>query len=133
MKSEHGVDAVMEESAVGDSSGNGAAELAFREVKAKVRTLRSEVDRLHGLEIKSDSPVVTWLVEHAVNTINIGRRANGLGAAAWPPMQKADRGLLGKGLVPSGRQADEQVGGQAPPRPFPRLDLEKRRVARWHA
>ncbi len=30
-KSEHGVDVVMEKSAVGDSSGNGAAELAVRE------------------------------------------------------------------------------------------------------
>ncbi len=74
LKSEHGVDVVMEEIVVGDSSGNGAAELAAREVKAKVRAVRSEVDRLHGVEIKSDSPALTWLVEHAANTINIGRR-----------------------------------------------------------
>ncbi len=45
LKSEHGVGVVMEEQAVGDSSCNGAAELAVREVKAKVRTLRSVVDR----------------------------------------------------------------------------------------
>ena len=59
LKSEHCEDVVMEESAVGDSSGNGSAELAVREVKAKVRTLRPEVDRLHGVEIMSDRTVLT--------------------------------------------------------------------------
>ncbi len=36
--------------------------------------MRSEVDRLHGVEIKSDSPVLILLVEHAASTFNIGRR-----------------------------------------------------------
>ena len=74
MKSEHGAGVVMKESTVGASSGNGAAELAVREVKATVRTLRPEVDRLHGVEIMSDRTVLTWLVEHAANAVNIGRR-----------------------------------------------------------
>jgi hypothetical protein len=76
------MEVILEESAVGDSSGNGNAEMAVREVKAKTRSLRHQAEKLHGVEVGSDSPLVTWMVEYAANTINIGRRGQD-GRTAW--------------------------------------------------
>ena len=72
----------MEESAVGDSQGNGLAEHAVREVKAKVRTVCLQTKELHGTEIKADHPCLPWLVEYAAMSINVGRRGPD-GRTAW--------------------------------------------------
>ncbi|CAK0830057.1 unnamed protein product [Prorocentrum cordatum] len=82
LKEEYGIETVPEESAVGDSQGNGLAEHAVREVKAKVRTVRAQVDDLHGVSIGVEHPVTPWMVEFAAMSINLGRRGAD-GRAAW--------------------------------------------------
>ena len=59
---------------MGDSSSNGLAEHAVREVKAKARSLAQGLKRLLGQELEPTHPVVTWLIHWAAMTINIGRR-----------------------------------------------------------
>ncbi|CAK0882798.1 unnamed protein product, partial [Prorocentrum cordatum] len=82
LKEEHGVETVPEESAAGDSQGNGLAEHAVREVKAKVRTARAQVDDLHGVSIGVEHPVTPRMVEFAAMSINLGRRGAD-GRTAW--------------------------------------------------
>ncbi|CAK0856358.1 unnamed protein product [Prorocentrum cordatum] len=82
LKEECGIETVPEESAVGDSQGNGLAKHAVREVKAKVRTVRAQVDDLHGVSIGVEHPVTPWMVEFAGMSINLGRRGAD-GRAAW--------------------------------------------------
>ncbi|CAK0838042.1 unnamed protein product, partial [Prorocentrum cordatum] len=82
LKEEYGIETVPEESAVGDSQGNGLAEHAVREVKVKVRTVRAQVDDLHGVGIGVEHPVTPWMVEFAAMSINLGRRGAD-GRAAW--------------------------------------------------
>ncbi|CAK0847058.1 unnamed protein product [Prorocentrum cordatum] len=65
LKEEHGIETVPEESAVGGSQGNGLAEHAAREVKAKVRTARAQVGDLHGVSIGVEHLVTPWMVEVA--------------------------------------------------------------------
>ena len=69
-----GTEIVPEEASMGDSSSNGLAEHAVREVKAKARSLAHGLKRLIGQELESTHPVVTWLIQWAAMTINIGRR-----------------------------------------------------------
>ncbi|CAK0896231.1 unnamed protein product [Prorocentrum cordatum] len=82
LKEEYGVETVPEESAVGDSQGNGLAEHAVREVKAKVWTARAQVGDLHCASIGVEHLVTPWMVEFAAMPINLGRRGAG-GRAAW--------------------------------------------------
>ena len=79
---DHGVEVVPEESAVGDSQGNGLAEQAAREVKAKVRSLRLQAEELHGRPLRPDHPCLPWMVDFAAMSINIGRRGVD-GRTAW--------------------------------------------------
>ena len=69
-----GTEIVPEEASMGDSSSNGLAEHAVREVKAKARSLAHGLKRLLGQELEPTHPVVTWLIQWAAMTINIGRR-----------------------------------------------------------
>ncbi|CAK0863719.1 unnamed protein product, partial [Prorocentrum cordatum] len=78
----HGVETVPEDSAVGDSPGNGLAEHAVREVKANIRTVRAQGDDLHGVGIGADHPVILWMVEYAATSISLGRRCAD-GRTAW--------------------------------------------------
>ncbi|CAK0826156.1 unnamed protein product [Prorocentrum cordatum] len=82
LKEEYGIETVPEGSAVGDSQGNGLAEHAAREVKAKARTARAQVDDLHGVNIGVEHPVTPWMVEFAAMSINLGRRGAD-GRTAW--------------------------------------------------
>ena len=75
LKNKFGTEIVPEGSSVGDSSSNGLAEHAVREVKAKARSLAYELKKLlGGVEPNAKAPAVTWLVQWAAMTINIGRR-----------------------------------------------------------
>ena len=69
-----GTEIVPEEGSMGDSSSNGLAEHAVGEVKAKARRLAHGLKRLLGQELEPTHPVVTWLIQWAAMTINIGRR-----------------------------------------------------------
>ena len=52
---------VLEESPVGDSQSNGLAEMAVREVKGVVRSLRWALEELHGMKIGNSSAVLPWM------------------------------------------------------------------------
>ncbi|CAK0876009.1 unnamed protein product [Prorocentrum cordatum] len=82
LKQEYGIETVPEESAVGDSQGNGLAEHAVREVKAKARAARAQVGDLHGVSIGVEHPATPWMVEFAAMSINLGRRGAD-GRTAW--------------------------------------------------
>eukprot|EP00971_Amphidinium_carterae_P015640 308814-Amphidinium_carterae.1 len=70
----HKVDVRLTESAVGDSNGNGLAESAVRELKAKCRLLKLQVENLHGCSLSRESNLVPWLVRFAASTMNLGRK-----------------------------------------------------------
>ena len=90
-----GTEIVPEEASMGDSSSHGLAEHAVREVKAKARSLAHGLKRLIGQELESTHPVVTWLIQWAAMTINIGRRGidgkNTLGATTWTTLSTQHR------------------------------------------
>eukprot|EP00971_Amphidinium_carterae_P265645 5270115-Amphidinium_carterae.1 len=74
----------MSESSRSDSSGNGLAEHAVRELKAKTRGLRLQVEELHGITLCASDAIVVWTVLFAASAmvINIGRRGPD-GRTAW--------------------------------------------------
>ncbi|CAK0851548.1 unnamed protein product, partial [Prorocentrum cordatum] len=154
LKEEYGIETVPEESAVGDSQGNGLAEHAVREIKAKARTVRAQVDDLHGVSIGVEHPVTPWMVEFAAMSINLGRRGAD-GRAAWElrhgrPFNKdlacfsekvlylpggkrkagiEDKFLAGLYLGPTRRTGEVYVGtelGALRARTFKRLTVEQR-------
>ncbi|CAK0826820.1 unnamed protein product [Prorocentrum cordatum] len=114
LKEECGIETVPEESAVGDSQGNGLAEHAVREVKAKVRTVRAQVGDLHGVSIG-----------FAAMSINLGRRGAD-GRTAWElrhgrPFNKDLACFSEKALVYIGTE-----WGALRARTFKRLTVEQR-------
>jgi len=70
----YGIAIVPEDASVGDSSGNGLAEHAVREIKAKTRSLAHALFRFLGIKLPTSHPTLTWLVAWAAMTINMGRR-----------------------------------------------------------
>eukprot|EP00971_Amphidinium_carterae_P280453 5567632-Amphidinium_carterae.1 len=73
----------MSESSRSDSSGNGLAEHdAVRELKAKTRGLRLQVEELHSITLCASDAIVVWMVLFAAMVINIGRRGPE-GRTAW--------------------------------------------------
>ena len=67
------IEIVKETTSKGDSSANGLAEGAVKEVKAKVRTLRFAVERNLRQVIPDTAAVLAWLVAFAAFTINVTR------------------------------------------------------------
>eukprot|EP00971_Amphidinium_carterae_P275602 5468716-Amphidinium_carterae.1 len=72
----------MSEASKGDSSGNGLAEHSVRELKAKTRGLRLQVEELHDITLVHSDAIVVWMVLFAAMIINIGRRGPD-GRTAW--------------------------------------------------
>ncbi|CAK0888783.1 unnamed protein product [Prorocentrum cordatum] len=110
LKEECGIENVPEESAVGNSQGNGLAEHAVREVKAKVRTVRAQVDDLHGVSIGVEHPVTPWMA---------GKRKAGI----------EDKFLAGLYLGPTLRTDEVYIGtqlGALRAGAFKRLTVEQR-------
>ena len=64
------VGAVPEHSAVGESASNGRAERAVQRFEDHVRTLLGELESRIGQRLKSDHPILAWLVEYAVVLLN---------------------------------------------------------------
>ena len=58
----------------GESQGNGLAEGAVKEVKAKVRTIRFNFEESLGKPVPDDHVVLAWLVLWAVASVNLGRK-----------------------------------------------------------
>ena len=61
---------VLENSPVGDSRANGAAERAVQSVSEQVRVIRRGLEQRLGLKLSSKHPVMTWLVEHSADLIS---------------------------------------------------------------
>ena len=78
----HGIEIVPEDSVAYDSASDGLAELAVRECKAKARSLKAQVEAIHGIELDATHPILAWAVEFAAMSINIGRRGPD-GRTAW--------------------------------------------------
>eukprot|EP00971_Amphidinium_carterae_P160576 3183664-Amphidinium_carterae.1 len=72
----------MSEASKGDSSWNGLAEHAVREVKAKTRGLRLQVEKMHNIKLEQSDAIVVWMVMFASMIVNIGRRGQD-GRSAW--------------------------------------------------
>ena len=56
---------ILENSPVGDSRANGAAERAVQAVQEQVRVIRHGLEQRLGQKIRSSHPIMTWIVEHA--------------------------------------------------------------------
>ena len=65
-----GVECIPKTSPEGDSSANGLAEGAVREVKAQVRVLRSQLEQRLGERLPEDEPVLAWIPRHAANVLS---------------------------------------------------------------
>jgi hypothetical protein len=61
---------VLENSPVGDSRANGAAERAVQSVSEQVRVIRRGLEQRLGLKLSCKHPVMTWLVEHSADLIS---------------------------------------------------------------
>ena len=68
----HGVlvRAVPEVSAVGQSASNSRAERAVQQLEDLVRTYKSAIEARMDCKLKSDHPLLRWIVEHAANIYN---------------------------------------------------------------
>ena len=64
------LEVVQEQVSKGQSPGNGLAEGAVKELKAKIRTIRHATEAGIGRSIPEDHDVLAWLVQHAAATIN---------------------------------------------------------------
>ena len=64
------VEAIPETSAVGESQSNGRAERSVQRVEDHVRTLLGELENRLGCQLRSDSPVLSWLVEYSAVLLN---------------------------------------------------------------
>ena len=62
--------AVPETSAVGESQSNGRAERSVQHLEDHMRTLLAELEDRLNCQLKSDSPVLSWLIEYSATLIN---------------------------------------------------------------
>ena len=53
-----------------DPQSNGAAERAVQEVKGQIRSLKLGLEARIGRRIKSEEPIIGWMVTHAAGVIN---------------------------------------------------------------
>eukprot|EP00973_Karenia_brevis_P075300 10461374-Karenia_brevis.AAC.1 len=51
-----GMEADLEETAIGDSDANGLAEVSVKECKAKIRTRKDAAEKLHGTTLHPSLP-----------------------------------------------------------------------------
>ena len=63
-------DTIIEVSPKGDSQSNGAAENAVQVIEDMIRTWKSALDEQYKVTIKSDLPIVAWMVEYCGELIN---------------------------------------------------------------
>ena len=61
---------ILENSLVGDSRSNGAAERAVQAVGEQVRGLRKALEDLVGYRLPGTHPVLAWMIEHAADVLS---------------------------------------------------------------
>jgi hypothetical protein len=65
-----GGNTILENSPVGDSRSNGAAERAVQSISEQVRVVRRGLEQRLGLRLSAKHPVTAWLVEHCADLIS---------------------------------------------------------------
>eukprot|EP00971_Amphidinium_carterae_P351081 6491901-Amphidinium_carterae.1 len=100
----------MSEASQGDSSGNGLAEHAVREMKAKTRGLRLQVEEMHNVKLEQSDAIVVWMDQDGI-------LAEFSEQVLWRDDSKKsrledteDRGHRGVYLGPCSRTSDSLVG-----------------------
>ena len=61
---------LLENSPVGDSQANGAAERAVQSVSAQIQAVRLGLEQRLGAQVSGSHPLTTWIVEHASDLLN---------------------------------------------------------------
>ena len=84
------VGAVPEASAVGESQSNGRAERAVQRVEDLVRTFLGELEDRLGCQLKSNAPVLSWLVEYVAVVLNKYHLNDSTGMTAYKALHGAD-------------------------------------------
>ena len=78
------VEVMIEHSPIGDSQANGDAERAVRSVQGLGRTLKDALEVAIGAEVPASHDIMTWLIEHVSNILNLYKRtAGGDGLTAY--------------------------------------------------
>lgn len=62
---------ITEDTPVGDHQSNGAIENAIKNIRGMIRTVRDAAETRLGENIKDDSVLMPWLVEHAANLVTM--------------------------------------------------------------
>ena len=89
-----GSETILENSAVGDSQGNGFIERGVRSVEEMVRTIKLDLEDRLGERIPIQHKIIPWLVEHSVDLLNkrlLGKDGN---SAYCRPKGKKYRGEM---------------------------------------
>ena len=61
---------IIDNSPVGDSRSNGAAERAVQAVGEQVRVLRKALEGRVGYQVPGSHPIVAWIIEHAADVLS---------------------------------------------------------------
>ena len=77
------LEAVMQESGVGQSASNGVAERLVWEVTSLTRTLISAAAELHGVRVGPDHALNVWAVRHAGVLLSCAQRTRDDGRTAY--------------------------------------------------
>ena len=76
------IDIMPEESPVGEHKSNGEVENAAQIVQSQLRTLRLGLQSRYRTRLRSDHPVMPWVIKHAALLINICKVGED-GRTAW--------------------------------------------------
>ena len=68
-----GIELVLMTSPERDRAANGFAEVGVREVKARTRILRSQLEQRLGNRIDAKDPLTSWIPRHAANCVSMYR------------------------------------------------------------
>ena len=66
-----GVEIMIEESPVGEHQSNGEVERAIQSVQEMMRTMKLALQSRYKSRIRSDHPILPWLVTHAAMILNL--------------------------------------------------------------
>ena len=68
---------MIEHSPIGESQANGDAERAVRSAQGLGGTLKDVLEVAIGAEVPASHDIMTWLIEHVSNMLNLYKRTAG--------------------------------------------------------
>ena len=106
------LEAVPEYSAVGESASNGKAELTFRMIEDRVRTLTSALEARINARVSAQHPAMRWLVRHAALILNrFSVNPDGQTPdTSWKTRFGQMCGVLGKSLLLCAKEDEVRIG-----------------------